>query len=709
MSEHPFLADDFHIRWSRLTPNFVENDIEAAIARAQESIDAICEIAPREATYENTFGALDRASEALDRGWGRLNHLDSVRDNKEQREVLNKMLPKVSAFAASVPLNSALWSVLKGFAESAAARDLDAVRARFVEETCADFRDAGADLAPAEKERMAALQGELAEATQKFSENVLDSTNAWSVVIDDESRLAGLPASAKDSARADARSKDLGSDAEPKWRFTLQHPSMFPVLQYADDEALRREIYEGSAGIGRLGEFDNSALVWKIIKLRQEKAELLGFANFADLILQRRMARDGASALKFVEDLHDRIAEAFLRESAQLEKYKAEKTGGDPGPLQPWETGYWAEKQRKELYDFDDEDLRPYFAVENVMKGLFGLATRLFGITITRRESAYYEPGSGKSHGAADLSDVALAKAEVWDPEVTFYELSDAESGEHLGSFYADWHPRESKRNGAWMNSLETGLPPREGSPRKPHLGLICGNMTKPVGGKPALLAHFEVETIFHEFGHLLHQLLSEVPVKGLSGVRVPWDFVELPSQIMENFCWDREALDFFARHHETGECIPRDLFEKMIAARNYMSATAFMRQLAFGKLDLELHIHLAKYVDRDLDEVDREILQGYKTPLATIPPTMARRFGHLFGNPTGYAAGYYSYKWAEVLDADAFTRFRQEGVLNGETGRAFRSAILSKGNSRPADELYRDFMGRDPELHPLLERSGLA
>ena len=699
MSDHPFLADEFHIRWSQLVPEKVEADIVAGIAEAEENIKSICTIKPEEATYENTFAALEDASAALDRGWGRLQHLNSIRDSEPQRDVLNAMLPKVTAFAASIPLNSELWTVLKAFVDSPAATALDSVRARFVEETCAEFREAGADLPDEQKERMSELQSELAEVTQKFSENVLDSTKAFELIIDDESRLAGLPQTARAGALAEAKAKKLATDEEPKWRFTLQHPSMFPVFQYADDDELRRELWEASCTVGRGGKFDNSELVWKIVSLRQEKAELLGFANFADLVLQRRMARDGASAIGFVEDLHDRIEDAFRKECAQLEAYKAEKTGSAPTPFQPWEAGYWAEKQRKELFDFDDEALRPYFPVERVMDGLFGLATRLFGITITKQESIYYEPGSGQSNG----------KIEVWDPDVNFYDLHDAESGEHLGSFYADWHPRESKRNGAWMNYLKGGLPPQDGNERKPHLGLICGNMTKPVDDKPALLAHFEVETIFHEFGHLLHQLLSDVSVKGLSGVNVPWDFVELPSQIMENFCWDREALDFFARHHETGEPIPAELFDKMVAARNYMSATAFMRQLSLGKLDLELHIQLAKYAGRELDEVDREILEGYKVPLACATPSIARRFTHLFGDAKGYAAGYYSYKWAEVLDADAFTRFREEGVLNGETGRAFRECILSKGNSRPVDELYRDFMGRDPELQPLLERSGLA
>lgn len=697
--QHPFLADEFHIRWSQLTPDHVESDIEAAINEAKERIAAICQVNADEITYENTFGALENATEALNRGWGRLHHLDSVRSSDPQRDELKKMIPRVAAFETSIPLNEDLWKLLKAFSESEAARALDPVRSRFVEETCHEFRNNGADLAPDDKKRMETLETELAELTQKFGDNVRDSLNEWNLIVEDEAELAGLPDSAKQGALAEAIAKKDATNEAPKWRFTLQQPSSFPISQYADNEELRRKVYEGNCSMGRGEKYDNSALIWEITKLRQEKAEMLGFPHFADLNLQQSMVRNGSTALKFVEDLHDRILSAFRDEVKQLEEYRAQKTGEPAGPLNPWDFTYWSEKQRKDLYDFNDEDLRPYFAVDKVMEGLFGLTSRLFGISITLRESAYYEPGSGPSNGLP----------EVWHPEVSFYDLNDSESGDHLGSFYADWHPRESKQPGAWMNRLKVGLPPQNGSAREPHLGLIIGNMTKPVGDKPALLTHNEVETLFHEFGHLLHQLLSEVSVKSLSGVNVPRDWVELPSQIMENFCWDREALNFFAHHQETGEPIPQELFDKMVAARNYMSATAFMRQLSFGKLDLELHMHLNRYLDRDLDEVDREILETYKVPLASASPTMARRFNHLFSSPTGYSAGYYSYKWSEVLDADAFTRFRTEGVLNEETGRAFRETILSKGNSKPVDELYRDFMGRDPELQPLLERSGLA
>ena len=699
MPEHPFLAEKFHIRWSQLVPEKVEVDIEAGILEAQQRIDEICSVPPEQLTYGNTFAALEAATESLSRGWGRLNHLSSVRDNDAQRSALNKMLPKVTAFHASIPLNAKLWATLKSFAESESVKNLDIVSGRFVEETCAEFRDAGADLPAEKKARMAQLQSELAEATKKFGENVLDSVKEWELVVEDEAMLAGLPESARASARADAEAKGLGSPETPCWRFNMQFPSFYPVLQYADSEELRKMVFEGRGSIGRTDKFDNSTLVWKIVELRQEKAELLGFTNFADLNLQRSMVGNGGRALGFVEDLHGRIVDAFQNECRQLENYKAQKTGIENTPLEPWEVSYWAEKQRKEQYDFDDEDLRPYFQVDNVMEGLFGLTSRLFGVTITPRQSVFLEPGASPSED----------KIEVWHPEVSFYDLHDSESGELLGSFYADWHPRESKRSGAWMNYLETGLPGNGDKERKPHLGLITGNLTKPIGDQPALLTHSEVETIFHEFGHLLHQLLSDVPVKSLSGVNVPRDWVELPSQIMENFCWDRESLNFFARHHETGESIPEDLFQKMIAARNYLSASATMRQLALGKLDLELHIQPGAYLDRDLDEVDQKILKNYKALLASPTPTIARQFNHLFDSPGGYAAGYYSYKWSEVLDADAFTRFRAEGVLNPDTGRAFRDQILSKGNSRPVDELYRDFMGRDPELQPLLERNGLA
>lgn len=676
-SSHPFLCRDFHIEWSKLTPDHIIADVSLAIETGRANIETIKAITPEEATFENTFGALESATEDLDRSWGRVNHLDSVSNSEELRKALNEMLPLVSEFSSSISLDQQLWTVLKSFAHSHAADSLSDIQKRYVSETCEEFQSAGADLNEESKKRMFEINSALAKVTQKFGENVLDSTNAWELFISEESRLSGLPESAKTSAAEDAKAKGK----EGQWRFTQQFPSMYPVMQYATDDQLRKEIWEGGCTIGNGGESDNTQLIWEILRLRREKAALLGHDNFADLVLKRRMAKDGQGALRFTEDLHLKIRDQFSKEVSELEAYKAEKTHSKPAPLEPWETAFWAEKRRKELYDFDDEALRPYFPVDQVMKGLFDLTSRLFGITITP------------------------ASAETWHPEVTFYEIRDTQSKDHLGSFYADWHPRESKRGGAWMNYLETGLP----SPRTPHLGLICGNMSKPTADKPALLTHREVETVFHEFGHLLHHLLSDVEIKSLAGVNVPWDFVELPSQIMENFCWDRQSLDLFARHYQTGETIPDALFEKMISARNYLSATTFMRQLALGKLDLELHLNSEQFLDGDLDEVDREILADYKAALATESPSMARRFSHLFSSPVGYAAGYYSYKWAEVLDADAFTRFQKEGVLNVETGMSFREEILSKGNSRSVDLSYEAFMGRGPNQDALLQRSGLS
>ncbi|MEP4076235.1 M3 family metallopeptidase [Haloferula sp.] len=696
---HPFLAEDFHVKWSTLVPEAVEGDIRQALEVAKENIEAICAQDPATATYESTFGALEKSGEDLDRGWGRLNHLDSVSDNPAQREALNKMLPEVSNFSSSIPLNPRLWSMLRAVGLSAMIDELDPVRKRFVEETMHDFIQSGADLPKDDKERVAEIQAELSKLTKAYGEHVLDSTNSWELVIDDEAKLAGLPESAKAGALANAKAKELATDEKPAWRFTLQFPSMYPVLQFLDDDGIRKQVWEASSKVASEGEHDNTELIGKILELRDEKAKILGHENFADLTLQRRMAKDGKTALGFTEDLHDRIEVAYRGEYQELCEFKAAKVGGEADALEPWEVAYWSEKRRKEEYDLDDELLRPYFPVDRVMAGMFELCSKIFGIKIVERDAAYYEPGKTQD------SD----KPEVWHEEVKFYDLLDSGSGDHLGSFYADWHPRETKRGGAWMNSLETGLPAMDGQAREPHLGLIIGNMSPPVDGKPALLTHREVETIFHEFGHLLHGLLSDVPVKSLAGTNVPWDFVELPSQIMENFCWNRQSLDLFARHHETGEAIPDDLFEKMIAARNYMSASGFMRQLSLGKLDLELHAHFDRYRGRDLEEVDREILADYKVKLKTEAPSMARRFGHLFSSPTGYAAGYYSYKWAEVLDADAFTRFQKHGVISEEVGREFREYILSKGNSMPVDESFRRFMGRDPELEPLLVRNGLS
>ena len=688
--EKPFLADKFQIAWSELKPESIVSDITEAIEIAQNQVDLISQPCPAgdELTFENTLIALESAYESLSRPWGLVSHLDSVSNSDSLREAYNAMLPKVSEFYSKVPLNSGLWNRIKAYSETEEAKSLSGTRLRFLEETLSDFQNSGADLPSEDKSRLMQIESELAQKTQKYSENVLDSTNQWELIVDNEEDLSGLPENSKAAALENAKSKDVGSEENPKWRFTLQAPSYFPVLEHVHSDSIRKKVWEGTCSIGASGDYDNSNLVWEILELRQKKAELLGKKNFADQVLQRRMAKSGATALAFVEDLHQRTKPFFDVETEELEKYKSQVDGGESGAMEPWEIAYWSEKRRKAEYDFDDEELRPYFSMEKVIDGMFSIATKIFGIRINQPEN----------------------QPEAWHEEVKFYEIHDEDSGAHLGSFYTDWFPRESKRSGAWMNYLRTGEPQADGT-RSPHLGLMCGNMTPPVAGSPALLKHDEVETVFHEFGHLLHHLLGEVEVKSLNGVNVAWDFVELPSQIMENFCWDRQSLDLFALHHETGDPIPDDLYQKMMAARNYRSATAMMRQLSLGKLDLELHINEAQTAseNKNLDDLTESLLSEYSIPTLTRPSTMARRFGHLFASPTGYAAAYYSYKWAEVLDADAFTRFSKEGIMNPDTGRDFREKILSKGNSDDPKTLFHNFMGREPDPEALLIRSGLV
>lgn len=685
MNTSPFLDASFRVRWSRLGAEHIAPDIGLALKRAQAAVDEIAARAPDGLTYENTFLALEHSTEELNVAWGKVTHLQSVADAPALREAHNAMLPKVTAFFASVPLNAELWRRLKAFGDSPAAREVSGIHRRFMEETIKDFRQAGADLPPDKRARLEALQSELAQLTQKYSENVLDATNAWQLIVGDESRLAGLPLRAKAAARRSAEEKGVAG-----WRFTLHMPSQEPFMTYLEDDALRREMWTAAAAVGAQPPHDNAPLIGRILALRTEKAALLGKAHFADVVLERRMAKSGARALGFVEDMQRRAAAAFARECAELEEFKAQHTGRARLPLAPWEVAYWAEKLRKARYDFDEEQLRPYFPMDRVVDGLFDLASRVFGLRVTER---------------------AGGEIETWHPEVKYYDVHDARD-RHVGSFYADWHPRESKRGGAWMNFLITGGPRcgQSSEDREPHLGLICGNMTPPAGGRPALLTHRDVETIFHEFGHLLHHLLGEVEIKSLNGVNVAWDFVELPSQIMENWCWERESLDLFARHHETGAPIPDELFAKMTAAKNFRSACATMRQVAFAKMDLILHMRTAEFAaESDVEPKARSLVADCLIPTEPPAPTIVKRFTHIFADPVGYAAGYYSYKWAEVLDADAFTRFKREGIFSPRVGAEFVAHILSRGNSADPAELYRAFMGRDPELNALLQRSGLA
>ncbi len=666
---HPFLQTDCAVRWSALTPEHVVPDITAALKTARGRIEKIGAQAADTLSYENSFGAFEAALEPLNTAWNYVGHLDSVANSPELRKAHNEMLPLVSEFHSRLYVDKALWNVLKTFAQSAPAQTLDQARARFVSEVSADFRENGADLPEDKRARLVEIDAELAQLTQKFSENVLDATNAFSLVVEDEAQLEGLPASAVEAAALDAKQHNA-----PGWRFTLHEPVLHPVLQYADNEPLRRTLWEAFNAVGREQPYDNKPLVPRILELRDEKARLLGFDNFSDYVLSRRMAKTGKRALDFIEDLHTRVEKKFKEECAELETFKAETLNSTPEPLEPWELSYWAEKLRKARTDFDGEQLRPYFEVSRVIHGLFTLSQKLFGISITENKSV-----------------------ERWHESVKACDVFDSDSGEKIGLFYADWHPRVTKRSGAWMNPLKD----------TPQIGCVCGNMTAPTAEKPALLTHEEATVVFHEFGHLLHHLLGKVPVKSLNGTNVAWDFVELPSQIMENWCWEPEALKLFARHWQTNEPLPQAFLEKMLKAKNFRSASFAMRQLSFGKLDLEMHLNAAVR-QGDLEANLKAALKNYTAPLKRDTPTILYHFNHLFSGPVAYASGYYSYKWAEVLEADAFTRFQKEGILNPETGKAFRDTILSQGNLQDPETLFQNFLHRPPNPNALLKREGL-
>ncbi len=674
--ENPLLHLDFTIPFDCIEAGHVEPAIASLVDDARQRLHSLAApTAPPD--FENTMLRLDELTEPLDRAMGVVKHLEAVATSPELRAAVNAVEPEVSKLHSSIPLDEGLWAVLRNYAGTPEAGRLEGTRRRFLTKTLDDFRRHGAELDPAGKTRLAAIDVELSTLTTKFAENVLDSTNEFDLVIATESGLAGLPESAIRAARESAGRKGLAG-----WRFTLQAPSYTPLMMYLDDGAVRERAYRAFATRSVSGAFDNRQLVSRILDLRREKARLLGYANFADLVLADRMAGSGDRALAFLTGIREKTEAHFRRENEALLEFRRSLEGPTAPPLEPWDVAYYAEKQRAALYDFDQEELRPYFPLERVTAGMFEIVHRLYGIRVAQE-----------------------AGAPVWDPQTRYYTIRDGDGG-LLGGFYADWFPRENKRGGAWMDAFLTGGPSPEGF--RPHLGTICGNLTPPSGGRPALLTHREAETIFHEFGHLLHHSLSRVEIRTLAGTNVAWDFVELPSQIMENWCWEREALDLFARHYETGAPIPEDLFAKLKRARTFRSANAQMRQLGFGFLDLLLHTAYAPEADGDVVEYSRRLLAPFVP--APLPPEHAAvaSFSHLFANPVGYGAGYYSYKWAEVLDADAFTRFRALGILSGQAGGEFRKKILAKGDSEDPSALYRDFMGRDPDPEALLERAGL-
>jgi oligopeptidase A len=672
MSELPLTKIELPIPFDRVSAQHVEPAVDALLEAAKKAIDAIGD-APR--TYDKTLGVLDMASETLDWAVNVAGHLESVVGDADIRAAYTAILPKLSAFASSIVLSAPLYRAFRELAASDEARSLDPARRRFLDKTLADFRRNGAELDDAGKARLTAIDAALSERTLQFSQNVVDATAAFEIMVDDRGKLAGLPDGAIEAAQRSAREKGKSG-----YRFTLQAPSFGPVMSFAEDRSLRERMYRAYNTRASGGRFDNWPIASEVLALRHEKARLLGFAHFADLALDDRMLKSGKDALAFASMLRDKLLPSFEREKHDLAAFAA-KTG-HCGPLEAWDVSYWSEKQRRALYDFDEETLRPYHPLDRVLRGLFEIAQSLYGIRIERD-----------------------ATAPVWHPEASAYVVASAD-GRRIGTFYLDLYPRETKRDGAWMGGIADRLP---GTPyERESVAMIVTNVTRPRGpGVPALLTHREIETLFHEFGHMLHWLLSDSPIRSMAGTRVVSDFVELPSMIMENWTWERDALDRFARHVDSGEPIPDAIKDRMLRARTYRAANQHMAQVGYATLDLLLHT--APEVPADLPTFAREAFAPFAA--APLPPdyAMLAAFSHLFGAPYGYAAGYYSYEWARVLEADAFGRFRSEGILSPHVGSAFRSLILAPGDTEDPAVLYRRFLGRDPDPSTFLTQLGLV
>ncbi|NNK63433.1 MAG: M3 family metallopeptidase [Gemmatimonadetes bacterium] len=660
--------------FDRIRGEHVEPGVREILQTGRERLEALV-ADPAPPTFDNTVTRLDNLARWVSERTTPVSHLLAVAETPELRAAYNAVLPEISQFWTRLSLHEGLWARLRTLESSDAVADLDALSRRHLDKTLLEFRRAGADLPPPERGRLEEIQVTLSTLQQGFGENVLDATAAWELLIDDESRLEGIP----DAARERYRAAAAASDREG-WLLTLDYPSVEPVLKNARDRDLRRTVFEAYTTRCRGGEHDNRDRVVEILGLRREMASILGYESFPDYVLEDRMARSEQQARSFEDGLLDRARPYWERDAAQLREH-AGRLGLDR--LRPWDVGYVAEDLRRTEYELDDEALRPWFPLEQVEAGLFELVNRLFGLTI--------------SEAPID---------EVWHADVRHFDIHAAD-GVHLGSFYTDWFPRKEKRQGAWMNDFRSGGPRPDGG-FDPHVGVICGNFTPPQAGRPALLTHREVETLFHEFGHLLHHVTSRVPIRARGGLNVAWDWVELPSQIMENWTWERGALDLFARHFESGEPLPDELFERMQRARRFMGGWHMMRQLSFGTVDLELHGPWARD-QRDADGA--ELMDWVRRRFEDFAPDpefagyhILTSFTHLFSG--GYAAGYYSYLWSEVLEADAFSRFRAEGIFNADTGRDYLDSILSRGDSADPDQLFREFMGRDPDPQALLERN---
>jgi len=632
-------------------------------------------------TWQNFVQPFEDAHEHLSRAWGQVGHLNMVMNSPELREVYNANLPKVTQYYAELSQNLALFQKYKAIRNSSDYEALSTAQKKVIENELRDFRLGGAELPEDKKARFMAIQEALSELTSKFSDNLLDATNAYTCVIEDEKGLSGIPADERQVAAEAAQ--EAGKQG---WLFTLKAPSYGPVMQFADNRALRERMYRAyttraseQLAEGSKIDWDNTPLMTQILKLRTEEAQMLGFANFAELSLASKMADTPQQVAEFLLELAHRAKHFAENDLDELRAFAASQLGLPD--LQSWDVGYASEKLREQRYAFSEQEVKQYFPEDAVLSGLFGLVEKLFGLQIK------------------------ASCAPVWHETVRFFDIRDSQDA-LIGQFYLDLYARASKRGGAWMDDAITRRRTAKGI-QTPVAYLNC-NFAAPVGGRAALFTHDEVITLFHEFGHGLHHLLTQVEELGVSGISgVEWDAVELPSQFMENFCWEWDVLQGMTRHSETKEKLPRALYDKMIAAKNFQSGLQMLRQIEFSLFDLRLHSDYdangKQTVQQLLDEVRKEVA-------VLIPPPFNRfqnSFSHIFAG--GYAAGYYSYKWAEVLSADAYSLFEENGVLDAATGSHFREQILAVGGSRDAMESFRAFRGREPKIDALLRHNGLV
>ena len=673
---NPLLQDFDLPPFAAIKPEHVVPAIDQLLADSRKQV---AELLQRKDgfTWDNLVLPMDEMAAKLGQAWSPVGHLNAVCNSAELREAYEACLPSLSEFWTEMGQNRELFEAYKALANSPAAQELNDAQRKVLDNELRDFHLSGIDLPPAQQARYGEIQKELSELSSKFSNQLLDATQAWTKHITDENVLAGLPESARAQLAQAAAEKELDG-----WLVTLEFPSYYAIMTYADDRALREEVYtaystRASEQGPNAGEFDNTPVMARTLELRQELAELLGFAHYSDLSLATKMADSPQQVLDFLNDLGVRSKPFAERDLAELKAFAAEQGCAD---LQSWDVGYYSEKLREQRYSISEEEVRQYFPVNRVLDGMFQIVQRLFGIEISEEQDF-----------------------ERWHPEVRLFRVQ--ENGQTVGRFYFDLYARSNKRGGAWMDGARDQFRNGKGELVLPVAYLVC-NFTPAVGDKPALLTHDEVTTLFHEFGHGLHHMLTRVEQLGVSGINgVAWDAVELPSQFMENWCWEQEGLALIAGHWESGEPLPAEMLERMLAARNFQSGMMMVRQLEFSLFDFELHGSQGqgRSVQQVLDEVRSRV--AVMTPPAWN--RFANSFGHIFAG--GYAAGYYSYKWAEVLSADAFSRFEEEGVLNPQTGRAFRDSILAKGGSYEPLQLFVEFRGREPQIDALLRHSGLA